>query len=93
MSESSRQSGRHQNQEHSDEDDPQLNQKILNESLKYYRSINRTPRNKSANNEEIIERVSSRSGSRSKSQRMGHKSASNENQILKCADPNNMVLF
>lgn len=62
--------------------DPNLNQKIINESLKYYRSMNRTPRD-----EEVAEsgRISvSKSRSKSKS---GH------DPILKCSNPNNMVLF
>ncbi len=62
--------------------DINLNHKILNESLKYYRSINRTPRQRSR--EESSE---NRSNSRNKTYK------NDQNQIMKCADPKNMVMY
>lgn len=72
---------------HHEEQEEYYDRKILNESVKnqghqYYRSINRTPRSSRKNNE-TTER-SSTSKSRSNSQ---------NNSILKCSDPNNMVFY
>ncbi len=84
----SKNSKRHHKSSHREEKgeavdtDINLNKKILNESLKYYRSINRTPRQRST--EELAD---NRGSSRTRT-------AKNEqNQILKCADPKNMVMY
>lgn len=68
-----------------EQEDNNLEQRILNESVKYYRSINRTPRRKRSSNSESIERTVERSSSRSK--------RDDQTSILKCADPQNMVIF